>query len=352
MVAVLGIAIFIGSCKKSTTEDPVYTPYNENGMWGYTPDLYPTDMDWKSGTGSGIGYINKTGSMVIAQQFSLGSPFSFDLANVAKEDGGFLRHGFCDRTGNIIIPLIYENCGKFTADGLAWVKNAEGKYGFIDRQGNLKIPCQFNQVFHFHDGLAAVRVTEKVGYCNTSGVMVIPAIYKMSLMFNEGLAPVFNDAGKAGYIDQKNNLVIGYSYDDAYVFVNGLAAVQKNDKWGFIRKDGTVAIDFLYDGVNSFWEGMGAVKTNNKYGYIDQTGKLTIPIQFDGALGFSEGLAAVKQGSLWGYINSAGTMKILPQYKDADDFTNGIAWVIFLDGTFGYIDGNANVIWKESLSLK
>ena len=53
-----------------------------------------------------------------------------------KKDG---KWGFIDKTGKVVIPLVYDDVGYFT-EGLCWVRKRdhdteEYKYGFIDKKG-------------------------------------------------------------------------------------------------------------------------------------------------------------------------------------------------------------------------
>lgn len=52
---------------------------------------------------------------------------------------------------------------------------------------------------------------------------------------------------------------IAAQYDDAGLFIDGLAPVKKDGKWGFIDKNGNVAIDFQYDYAWRFNEGYAMV---------------------------------------------------------------------------------------------
>ena len=48
--------------------------------------------------------------------------------------------------------------------------------------------------------------------------------------------------GISGYIDSKGKIVIGFRFDDATDFSEGLAAVENDGKWGYIDKQGEVEL--------------------------------------------------------------------------------------------------------------
>ena len=63
---------------------------------------------------------------------------------------------YIDKTGQIVIPCQWNGAGDFS-EGLASVKNENGKRGFIDKTGNVVIPCQWDFIDEdFRGGVAVV----------------------------------------------------------------------------------------------------------------------------------------------------------------------------------------------------
>lgn len=117
-------------------------------------------------------------------------------------------------------------------------------------------------------------------------------------------------------------------YDEVEPVIEGMAAVEKRDRWGYVDSDGNLVIDCQYDDAENFSEGLAAVENDHDlYGYIDKTGAVVIPFQFEDADSFHEGLAAVEINGLWGYIDKAGKVVIPCQYNDAEAFLGGVAQV-------------------------
>lgn len=116
----------------------------------------------------------------------------------------------------------------------------------------------------------------------------------------------------------------------------------KNNKSGFMDSAGKVMIGFVYDSAKDFHEGLAAVEANDKYGYIDYSGKIIIKPQYDEVSFFSEGLAAVKIIDKWGFIDSSGKMIIKPQFDNVGNFEEGLACFMekkFIVGyKYGFID--------------
>ncbi|MDE5633754.1 MAG: WG repeat-containing protein [Muribaculaceae bacterium] len=69
--------------------------------------------------------------MIIAARYDEAAPFYDGVAEVGI-DG---NRGYIDKTGNVVVPLIYEYVWGFN-EGLTGARIGE-KYGFINRNGNI-----------------------------------------------------------------------------------------------------------------------------------------------------------------------------------------------------------------------
>lgn len=45
-----------------------------------------------------------------------------------------------------------------------------------------------------------------------------------------------------GFVNQSGKLIINTQFDEAWSFQEGLALVEKDDKWGYIKTDGSYAV--------------------------------------------------------------------------------------------------------------
>ena len=149
------------------------------------------------------------------------------------------------------------------------------KYGYQDAEGHTAIAAQFDDVYDFFEGLAAVNINNKWGF-----------------------------------IDQSGNLIVTMQYDNASSFSNGLAAVKLGEKWGFIDRQGVTKISHSFDEAETFSEGLAKVKVGDKWGYIDQVGVMKIEPIFDEAASFDNNTAWVRIGNKVGYIDKSGKFVI------------------------------------------
>jgi len=256
----------------------------------------------------------------------------------------------------------------------------------------------FDAVFNFSEGMAAVEYFDReamgweyehiLGYINRQGEIVIPVVHRHwpgfyshrgAPPFSHGLVAIqSNYHGGIGIFDTAGNLVVPFSFSDAWLFSEGLMAVRapfEEDEdgsrtsigWGFIDTTGELVIDFQFRYASAFREGRAAVLQYGQWGFIDQAGELVIPFQFTYLQGeadsfflprFSEGLAAVNIGengwwdlpesdTLWGYVDIYGNMVISAIYNFAGNFVDGYANVMHEEYGWGFIDREGNFTADE-----
>jgi len=250
------------------------------------------------------GFIDKTGKLVIEAKFTDADDFSEGLALVYHNE----KYGFIDRTGKIIIPLKFDDANSFS-EGLACVKIGEN-FGFIDKTGRIVIKPEYSFPSVFKEGLAYVEIGGKYSphlrsvkgivyeleeqgkpmFIDKTGRVVIK--FKDNVVssesFSEGLAKieVQTDAELThkGFIDKSGKVVIKpKSYQAVYSFSDGLAGVWlENGKRGYINRKGKIVFLTDYDIASDFKNGLAEVhkeigKNNISeriIGYIDKTGKV------------------------------------------------------------------------------
>lgn len=270
-------------------------------------------------------FINKEGKEAFPYNYDTGLNFSEGLALVWKDR----KCGYIDTKGNEVIALTDKYYGSSFHDGLAAVRNDEGKYGFIDKKGELVIPMSFDtdeggEASEFHEGYAVVCKNEKYGYIDKSGKEVIPCNYSAAFNFSEGMAVVMKE-GKFGFIDANGKEIIPCEYSYANHFSEGIAVVQKDGKYQFIDKTGKVVLDNSYSGISNFQEGFSVVYkegekneyfTQYVHGFIDKNGKEVIPCTYNTCNQFSEGLAVVEKDGIYGFVDKKGNSTFDLQSED------------------------------------
>lgn len=119
--------------------------------------------------------------------------------------------GRLNQKGDTIIPPNYLIIGNLS-NGMYIVQDKNGKWGAFNDKGKLIIKPQFDDMWHFYDGISNFCLNKKWGYINKKGEIVIKPKFDYAAQFNRGLAYVeFN--GKAGFINKNGEIVIPIIYE-------------------------------------------------------------------------------------------------------------------------------------------
>ncbi|WP_158588729.1 WG repeat-containing protein [Butyrivibrio sp. X503] len=102
-------------------------------------------------------YMDKNGELITDYDYDIAYPFYNGYA-IATIDG---LDGAIDTKGEIIIEPKFKNLGLFSEDGLAALKGDNGFYGFINTKGEWQIAAQYENVYDYRDGVAAVKEAAK-----------------------------------------------------------------------------------------------------------------------------------------------------------------------------------------------
>jgi len=129
-----------------------------------------------------------------------------------------------------------------------------------------------------NDSLAVFCSSNKRGYYNMyTGGIIVPAQYRRAWVFRDGLAAVQKN-GNIGFIDHQGNVVIDFLFPyhgnplSSFVFEDGHCVVaNKLGKCGVIGRDGQWLIQPEYDNINAFKE----------YAIVTRDG-VTIQMGYDG----------------------------------------------------------------------
>lgn len=328
----------------------------ENGRYIFSEGLMPIEKDGK------WGYMDKTGRIVIPLMYDAAGSFSEGIAPVKLEQ----KYGGINWWNEIVIPLNYDYMGEFS-QGLALVMNKElranqGKdkfgfmkdadkfnqpfavdqYGFIDSKGQVMIPLIYDNAGAVSGGLVPLEKNDIWSVADITGKILYSTVFDGIGSFSkDGIAPVENEFGQ-GYMDRNGQLITPMEYMSTWGFSEGLALVEDASGYYFINNQGTKVLNLSirsFGGESSFQEGRRIVMKDRKFGFIDRYGTLDIPLVYDRAMDFSEGLAGVAftfGQEQWGYIDK-NNRKLVPLIFDwIQPFSEGAA-LVKKDGRCGIL---------------
>jgi len=283
------------------------------------------------------------------------------------------EYGYMDRFGKVVIPCKYDEAHDFS-EGMAMVK-LKNKIYYIDKKGEVLFSVKADDAGDFHDGMAWVYDAEEneYGYLSSDGKLAIPLRYSTAGDFHEGLANI----GAGTLINKKGREVLDIfeksSSKQRYLSEGCIADFKEssNKHFGFYRflnSAGVPVVDYdSYGEAGDFHEGLVRVyhNTEKHWGFIDKRGTAIVPFDKYTKLGdFHEGLARFEQyvtGSKYpfriGYLDNRGKEVVNFSYSEdayvykdnLGDFHDGLAKFRSPEnGKFGYLDKTG----KESIPIK
>ena len=122
--------------------------------------------------------------------------------------------------------------------------------------------------------------------------------------------------GKWGFVNEIDEPICGFIYDEVRDFSEGIAAVRVDNKWGYINEDGTEICEIRYDAVGDFQSKLGVVEKEGKKCYLNTNGEEVAVTNFMNEEMVFEGCKSCAIGN--------HTITNLPGgYLYEDDFING-----------------------------
>lgn len=179
----------------------------------------------------------------------------------------------------------------------------------------------------------------------------------------------YNHNGKWGFISRKAAdvmFVIPATYELAYPFYDGRAAVRQNNLWGFIDAAGKLVIPYQYTFIKDyrFKKGLAAVKKGDGYGVIDITGKTVLPFSFIETWVYPKQQVIVASSKdpknptemfgLQGMYSWSGKQLLKPEYENIDPFDNNKAICVTKNKKRSLVDTKGTALttrWYESLTF-
>ena len=302
------------------------------------------------------GCIDKSGNLVIPMIYAQVGPFINGRAIVVKGDLSPLQRGepvdigFIDKTGKEIFIISAQDL-QYPSSGLSAYASGS-KYGYLDMTGKVVIPCKFDYADNFIGSAAIVAINGKGGIINKTGNYIVEPQYDYISFVSSKFIAVFTGtlnnqgypaAGKYGIIDNTGKVVLPQQYDQMGAN-SGVVLVIQNEKCGIADTiTGKIIVPCTMDFIPRFNEGIAFYKKGEKYGYIKEGGKFLTQPLYETADDFSGGLAKVRQAGKIGFVNKAGVLFIPCTYNYAEGPFNGL-WMVTKGTKSGFVSSKGVIV--------
>lgn len=228
----------------------------------------------------------------------------------------------------------------------------KGLIGAIDANGTETIKAEYKYLSPAgEDGIRLYDNSKDIRLIDSNNV--VQGIIRdknviFSGIYSEDRISIFSD-GVYGYCNKLGDFMFG-GFDYASMFVNGRAAVQKDNKWYFINKKGkqTGKKEFKDIRINNdgsyIQDNIIIADDGNGYRFYDENLKTKNDFKCDNIDVYTkDNLIAFSKDGDWGFTDSDGNVKIKPQYEMAKSFSNGLA-AVCKDGKWGFINNNNELV--------
>lgn len=202
---------------------------------------------------------------------------------VAKKNN---KCGLIGSNGEIILPIEYDEIGKFESNDRAIAKK-NGLYGIINNRGKEQIPFEYSSITTYHfDGNYVVEKNGKYGIIKKEPLeTIIPLDYDdLEVCFYDETHFIVKENGKYGIIDKNLKIIVPLEYDRISNWVEYGPEehfIVKNGKEGLISREGRIVIPPVYDKIYVDNGTLIKVKNDGVYGTINWRNKIVHPIQYE-----------------------------------------------------------------------
>ena len=216
-------------------------------------------------------------------------------------------YGLIDKTGTLVLPLIYDRIESVVITNNIVFVNAvyDGNFGIINLHGDEILPFIYSRISIRYD-VAVLSYGEgddrAAGlFCLTSKEFIVPIgiYFAINTLYSEGrtwvtLGPA--NAWRWGVIDINNGELLTpmvyVSRAGNGIFRNGLVRAHRDDgngiRSGFLDIDGNEITEFIYDDASGFWNIFAGASYNGRWGLIDTEGNYIIAPMFDSMSGLQQ----------------------------------------------------------------
>ena len=233
---------------------------------------------------------------------------------------------------------------KYIMDDVCWVSNVSdddtlaviafpGKRGYINvHTAEMVIELQYKSAWVFSEGLAAVRNQEgKVGFINNKNEMVIPFKFDakddgivLPYVFKSGLCFMSDSTGHLGLIDREGNWEVEpvYDYIEPYL-VDGFRVVVKDGLYGLLDSASNVVYEPIYQSI-LLEEDQDRITliTDTAGCIVDYSGKVVVPFLYDDIIPLGYPTTMSRQEEIDDYYHIEYTVSNYAKYSI--DYNYGI----------------------------
>lgn len=239
--------------------------------------------------------------------------------------------------------LFFATTATFEAQGSTFGFERKGEFYYSsDISNNI-------EAYYYENG---VKLRNK-----ETGKFTTPLLAWISDVSENDSISVFSRDGKRGFFNvNTGTIVIEEQYDRAWIFSEGMAAVELNDKIGFINIKNETVIPFsdqyVYNGNDYVFHNGSCIVTdsNDNYFVIDKQGKMIDENKYDLITwnGHEHKQLAIKDKGKWGIYTHNMEIILAIEYDNITPVEEPNGYILQQNGRMWQIDSNGTIV-KQNL---
>ncbi|CAA6816870.1 MAG: Unknown protein [uncultured Aureispira sp.] len=195
-----------------------------------------------------------------------------------------------------------------------------------------------NKKEQFHNERRLVRRGTYWGYIRIDSTLIIDCVYEEATIFKNGFASVQKNQ-KKGIIDVKGAEILPLQFDKLLILSKyKVAIVKQNDKWDLVDFNNKSCLKEAVDSLAYRTDSSLVSIKNKQHQLIDYTGKTLTKRSYDWIGRFVVGRAPIYADSLVGFIDEKGIDVIPLQYNKFQKFNEDGMAAVAKDNRWGIID--------------
>ena len=179
--------------------------------------------------------MQKDGTMKIPAEYQ-DLKFAQEKYYIAKKD---TKYGILSEDITVCVEFKYDYIVKTDKTNFYQAENVDKTTDIINSKFETKLSNVIISELNEEKGFLRVRENNNYVYYNFN----FERKENRDVLTTSTLFLVRNDAGKYGYVNKNNELIVNYQYDDAKEQnMYGYCVVKKDGLWGVLASDGTVVL--------------------------------------------------------------------------------------------------------------
>ena len=207
-----------------------------------------------------------------------------------RKENDVKLEGFCRMLAGCSQIMRSYFCSSLTWKNNLFFVQIGSRFGLFDNEGNVLVPPEYDEILDYeHEEVCRVRKGENWGLYKKGEGEICPCVYHKLNMFYDGLL-IFTVIGEwkytKDYWDPWNTyfgimemstgrVLVPADFDCIETLSDGLARVEKNDKWGYydvITQRLTIPCQYEYDNLGYFLNGVVEVTIDNGVLFLNRNG--------------------------------------------------------------------------------